>query len=249
MAHFAGEVNAPRQGNGKENMKHQSKVGQPGQRALVVATGHGYATKYLLPSAHEAEDLLEEAGYSVSSFFKERAKCAEVYTHLYECKQRGCSPLVAFLVAHGSNEGLREKRRGKVLVDASVCKLMKDAIVFAQSCLRSGSFPETCTRGKDAVRAVVGFQPKLLVPPRKKWWGQFLGREAAENAHAKYNSCILKPLRIVVNGSSEKRATQETALAWDRAATSFLGQDDRVAAVFQANAMTIKLWKGAVATL
>jgi len=230
-------------------MKLRSKVNELEHNALVVATGHDYATRYLLPSAMEAERLLVAAGYSVSSFYGNKAKCAIVYTHLCRCKRKGRIPRIAFLVAHGSNEGLHEKRRGEVLVDDNVCKLMRDAVIFAQSCLESGRFPESCTRGDAAVRAMVGFQPKLLVPPKRKWWRELLGQEAAATAHAEYNNCILKPLRAVVSGASEQHATGGAVRAWDSAATAFLGRDDRVAMVFQANATSIKLWKAPVAEL
>lgn len=212
------------------------------QQAIVVASCGDHAARYLLPAAREAVAILQKAGYIVKPFLDGKDECAGIYTHLMESCRSGRTPLIGFLSAHGSDEGLHERRGGPCFIDRNVCKLMEGSVLLVQACLQTGKFPETCTTTDKPLRAIVGYQPKLFVPPRQKWWDRLFGHAQAQSARTAYDQCILLSLKSLLRGASVREARLKAASAWDKAATSFVRADKRLAVVYEANARSIKAW-------
>jgi hypothetical protein len=216
---------------------------------FVISANSDRPTRALHPAATLASTLLTKAGLTVREYYgKGQANAARVYADLQEICLTGDSVEIAFIVAHGSSQGLLGSD-GQPMFTAEMAPLLAGAIVVANSCLLDERLARAMS-GELAPIAMIGYSPTLGVQIDSKTirgrLRKIIGLDSMKNEELE---AVLLPLkRIVEDGLSVRGAVVATKKAWSTMAAKLLDGGDRIiSSAIQMNSSRMRSWGDASA--
>jgi len=187
----------------------------------------------------------------VLSFLEHEAKLDRVYSGLYALHREADHPrpVLGFFSAHGSDQGLHEAPTQQeparpLLLELQTCRQLEGALLVLLSCLQTGSFPAQVVTlppaperpGISPVRAVIGYEPLLQVPPRK-----FILDQSHPEELERIQSILIAHARLLLDGKSVAETVREIQDRW-REGLRVPGQPMELQLVYLHNLKAVRSW-------